>query len=152
MAVSCGEDGSLGIYGMGCVEVSAIPPNRKKRDFGTLLVRWVCDRDKGFGRDPKPQPDTNERRVQQGIKLIIQGFVRRGLRLVAGNGKALKEEAFEQVIDKHPQHEESWVPPGRSTDKSDNPVLLSLRTITLSVDPKSRRRSTRLPVVLRAST
>ena len=121
-------------------------------NFDSPLGHWVCDRNKALQKDREPQSDTKERRVQQGIKLIIQGFVRHGLRLVAGNGKALKEEAFEQVIDKHPQHEESWVPPGRSTDKSDNPVLLSLRTITLSVDPKSRRRSTRLPVVLRAST
>ena len=56
---------------------------------GTLLDHWICDRDKALRKDRKPQPDTKERRVQQGIKLIIQGSVRRGLRLMEENCKAL---------------------------------------------------------------
>ena len=53
-------------------------------DFNTLFDHWVCDRDKALRKDRKPQSDTSERRVQQGIKLIILGFVRRGLSLVEG--------------------------------------------------------------------
>ena len=105
-------------------------------DFDTLLDYWVRDRNKVLRKDRKPQTDTKERRVQQGIKLINQGFVSRGLRLVGGNGKALAEAVFGQMIDKHPQHEKSWVPPVRPTDGSDDPALRSLRTVTLAVDPK----------------
>ena len=68
--------------------------------------------------------------------LIIQGYVRRGLHLVEGNSKALAEEAFELITNKHPQHEKSWVPQDRPTGGSDDPVLLSLYTVTLAVDPK----------------
>ena len=52
------------------------------------------------------------------------------------NGKGHAEVVFEQLIDKHPQHEESWEPPVRSTDKSDDPTVLPLRAVTLAVDPK----------------
>ena len=59
-------------------------------------------------RRPKaPARHEKERRVQQVIKLIIQGFVRRRLRLVEGIGKAFAEEVSEQMTDKHPQLEES---------------------------------------------
>ena len=68
--------------------------------------------------------------------LIIQGYVRRGLHLVEGNSKALAEEAFELITNKHPQHEKSWVPPARPTDGSDDPALRSVRTVALAVDPK----------------
>ena len=113
------------------MQLTAFP----QEDFDTPLGYWVCDRDKALRNDRKPQPDTKGRRVQQGIKLIIKGFVRHELRLVEGNGKALAEEVFDRMTDKHPQHEESWVPPVRSTDKSDDPVLLSPRAVTLTVDP-----------------
>ena len=121
-------------------------------DFGTLLDHWVCDRNKVLRKDLKPQSYTKERRVQLGIKLIIQDSVRRGLRLVEGNGKALAEAVFGQMIDKHPQHEESLVPPVRPTDRSENPALQSLRTVTLAVDPKVSVGPRGFPVVLRAST
>ena len=51
----------------------------------------------------------------------------RGLRLVERNGKALAEEAFEKMIDKQPQLEESWVPPVRSAGTGDDSILPSLR-------------------------
>ena len=48
----------------------------------TLLNHWVLERDKVLRKDHKPQPDTKEHRVQQGIKTTTQGYVSRGLRLV----------------------------------------------------------------------
>ena len=106
-------------------------------DFDTPLGHWVCGRNKALRKDRKPKSDMKEHRVQQGIKLIIQDFVRRGLRLVEGNGKAPAKAVFGKMIDKHPQHEKSWVPPVRPTDRSDDPALLSLRTVALAVDPKA---------------
>ena len=40
------------------------------------------------------------------------------------------------MIDKHPQHEEFWVPPVRPAGRSDDPALLSFRTVALAVDQK----------------
>ena len=60
----------------------------------------------------------------------------RGMRLVEGKGKAFAGEVFEQIIDKNTQHGESWLPPVRSTDKSGDLVLQSLRTVALAVGPK----------------
>ena len=76
-------------------------------DFDTPLNNWVRDHDKALRKDQKPQPDTKEHRGQQGINLVIRGFVRCGLPLclVEGNGKALLDEDLEKVIDKPPQHE-----------------------------------------------
>ena len=54
-----------------------------------------------------------------------------------GNGKAQAGAVFGQMIDKRPQHVDYWVPPVRSTDKNDDPVLLSLRKVTLAVVPKA---------------
>ena len=104
-----------------------------------------------FRKVRKPQHDTKERRAQQGIKLTTQDFVRRGLRLVEGSGKSLADAIFGQFIDKQPQHEESWVPQVRSTDKSGDPYCYRPQSGSRR-GLKSRRRSTRLPVVLRAST
>ena len=70
-------------------------------DIDTLHDQWISDRDKDLRKERKPRPDTKERRVQQGSKLIIRGFERHGPRLVEANGKVLAEAVFGQIINKH---------------------------------------------------
>ena len=107
-------------------------------DYKAVVQRWRDDYDKAASRTRTPRPETKDRRLAQCLKLIYQGFISRGLRVLEGFGKASADDpaVFEQMLRKHPQDEERWSAPTRADDGSDEPDLTLLRQAVKDADPK----------------
>ena len=90
-------------------------------EFGSLLNYWQADIKKDMLKQKKNKPDSIERRVTLGIKLIKEGFMSKGIRIIEGNGTAEKddENIFEQMVQKHPKENIPMLALPRPPDHSD---------------------------------